>query len=671
MKKFTLLTIATSLSLSVFAQNAERTAPNVKMMDDGLVRHLTQQQVQDMYGSETPIWSEDFASGIPSTWLNFGTANLVSDTDAVWEYRGTLTTPNNTVGSRGAYFSSQAPMNSATAANGFVIFDSDFIDNAGVAGNFGNGIAPAPHVAELITDMIDLSSNAIVDLSFTQYYRRFAGPAGSQAVPATYVDFSVDGGATFPYSVTLNSGIAVNSSTADNDIVNVIAGSYIGGQDSVKIRFRFDGDYYFWSIDDIQIVGTPANRMNFTDWQGAPAQDILYGPSATGSAKMGHMTLKQARGISFDVNAVNSGTQDQANVKLDVQVFDGGSLIQTVSSATKALLAAGDTATFNDLNTYATAWTPSANGTYDLVYSVKSDSVSIFSDTTSLFVTDSTMSMDFGSWDNSIGASSNTTQWGDGSQMYNRHDLIDDELLFGVKVYLSSGPTSNNPSTVAGGILELSVYDSSAYGGNTSGWDANKLVGYGQKVIDAQDVAQGFVRFDLTDATSGRGIDLDLSKGAYMYNLTMYDNQGANPLYIRNDQTWGKAGGSGSMYLAALGNWYSGYSGGRSFNNLWIRGLNCPATSAAACMSAGVDEESIEAITISPNPANDHVSLDFGLAVGNYNVSIVDLTGKVMKYETIRAAADVTMYVGDLNVGMYLVRIQKGDSIKTSKLSIL
>ena len=82
MKKFTLLTIATSLSLSVFAQNAERTAPNVKMMDDGLVRHLSQQQVQEIYGSETPIWSEDFASGIPSTWLNSGTSNLVSDTDA-------------------------------------------------------------------------------------------------------------------------------------------------------------------------------------------------------------------------------------------------------------------------------------------------------------------------------------------------------------------------------------------------------------------------------------------------------------------------------------------------------------------------------------------------------------------------------------------------------------
>jgi hypothetical protein len=665
MKKFTILAGVMILSFSVFGQSVERTAPNAKMMDDGLIKHLSQNQAQALYGSETPIWSEDFASGIPSTWLNFGTANLVSDTDVVWEYRGTATNPSNTVGSRGAYMSNQTPMSSATASNGFVIFDSDFLDNAGVAGNFGNGIAATPHLAELITDMIDLTQHSIVDLSFTQYYRRFAGPAGSQAVPATYVDFSVDGGATFPYSVTLNSSIAVNSSTATNDVVNIIAGSYIGGQDSVKIRFRFDGDYYFWCIDDIQIVGTPANRMSFTEWQGAPAQDIIYGPSTSGSSRMGHMTLKQARGISFDANAVNSGTAAQSNVKLTVKVLDElGTVIQTVSSATKSVLNAGDTATFNDLNTYALPFAPSANAEYQLIYNLLSDSVSIFSDTTSLFVTDSTMSMDFGSWDNSIGASTNTTQWGDGSQMYNRHDLVDDELLFGAKVYLGS-------TTVAGGILELSVYDSSAYGGNTSGWDVNKLVAYGQKVLDAQDVSQGFVRFDFTDASSGRGVDLDQSKGAYMYNLTMYDNQGVNTLLVRNDQTWGKVGGSGGMYLAALGNWYSGYSGSRSLNNLWIRGINCPATNAAACMSIGMDEESVNAITFSPNPASDYVSIDFGLSVGNYDISIMDLTGKVLKSEKIRAAADVKLNISDLNVGMYLVRIQKGKYVKTSKLSVL
>ncbi len=664
MKKFTIFTGALILSLSVFAQSAERTAPNVKMMDDGLAKHLSEKQAQALYGSETPIWSEDFASGIPSTWLNFGTANLVSDTDAVWEYRGTVTNPSNGVGSRGAYMSNQTPMSSATASNGFVIFDSDFLDNAAIAGNFGNGIAPAPHLAELITDMIDVSSANVVDLSFTQYYRRFAGPAGSQAVPATYVDFSVDGGATFPYSVTLNSGVAVNSSTATNDVVAIPAGSYIGGQDSVKIRFRFDGDYYFWCIDDIQIVPTPENRMIFTDWNQAPAQDIIYGPSATGSSKMGHMTLKQSRGISFDANALNNGSSAQNNVKLEVKIFDGGSLVQTVSSATKSVLNVGDTATFNDLNTYATAWTPSANGNYDIVYYLKSDSVSAPSDTFAILVTDSIMSLDFGSADNRIGASSNA-DWGDGSQMCQRHDLVDDELLFGAKVYLST-------QTVAGGILELAVYDSSAFGGNTSGWDANKLVAYGQKVIDGQDVSQGFVRFDLTNPSTGSAVLLEVSKGAYFYNVTMYDNQGANPLYLLNDKTFGKAGGTGYMYLAGAGNWYSGYTyPSRTFNNLLIRGIHCPASNAAACMSLSLDEESVNAITFSPNPASDYVSIDFGLSTGNYDISITDLTGRVLKSEKVRAAADVKLNISDLNVGMYLLRIQKGKHVKTSKLSVL
>mgnify|MGYP001247445433 CR=1 FL=1 len=71
MKKFTIFTGALILSLSVFAQSAERTAPNVKMMDDGLAKHLSEKQAQALYGSETPIWSEDFASGIASAENNY------------------------------------------------------------------------------------------------------------------------------------------------------------------------------------------------------------------------------------------------------------------------------------------------------------------------------------------------------------------------------------------------------------------------------------------------------------------------------------------------------------------------------------------------------------------------------------------------------------------------
>jgi hypothetical protein len=465
--------------------------------------------------------------------MNYGTAQSVTDPDAKWEYRGATTTPNTTVGSRGAYSGlvtnpNYTSINSATKANGFVVFDSDYLDNAGTAGNFcaASGIAVlacAPHVANLETSVINLTGYSAADLIFTQYYRRFAGPGGVQTVPATYLDFSTDGGATWFGNVTLNAGIAVNGATAANDVVVVNVGSYIGNAANAKIRFRFDGDYYFWQIDDIQIVSTPKNRLAFTANNGAPAQDIVFGAGQDG-ARQGHQTLKQARPIAFDANVYNSGTLAQSNVKLQMKIFNSTGVVQTINSPVISSVASGDTASWQDLNTYASAWTPSAEGVYGFTYNVMSDSTVVASDTLALAVTDSTMSLDFGSWDNSIGASTSTYH-GDGFQAANRIDLVDDELLFGAKVYLSS-------NTVAGGILELAVYDSSAFG--TNGFDPNKLVAYGQKVIDAADVARTFVRYDFTDATTGRGVELDLSDGAYFFNVTQYDNQGANYLAIRD-----------------------------------------------------------------------------------------------------------------------------------------
>ena len=115
-----------------------------------------------------PFWSEDFANGIPATWTN---------STAPWEYRGASTSPSNSTGSQGAYASAGSPIASPTAANGFMIFDSDFYDNNGVAGAFGTGLYPAPHNGELMTDMIDLSAYGDVTQKMNSYFRTYAGPA--------------------------------------------------------------------------------------------------------------------------------------------------------------------------------------------------------------------------------------------------------------------------------------------------------------------------------------------------------------------------------------------------------------------------------------------------------------------------------------------------------------
>ena len=634
---------------------------------------MSQSEVANYYQGETVIWSEDFASGIPTTWMNYGTAVGVADLDAKWEYRGTTTTPSNAVGSRGAYAgpagTGQLPIQSTTAANGFVVFDSDFLDNAGIAGNFcGTGaLACAPHVANLETGVINLLGHPTVDLLFTQYYRRFAGAGGVQTVPATYLDFSTDGGVTWSGNVTLNAGIAVNSATTRNSAIAVSIGQYVGNQANVKIRFRFDGDYYFWQMDDIKIISTPKNRMTFTAGSdGSPAQDIVYGATQE-SARMGRMTLKQVRPIAFDANCFNSGQNAQTNVKLQMKIFNAttGAMVQTINSPIIASLASGDTATWNQLNTYTTSWTPSAVGRYDFTYNLVSDSVSIASDTLgSVIVSDSVMSLDYGNWNNSIGASTNTTQWGDGSQMTNMQELVNDEMLFGARVYLSS-------TSQAGAILELAVYDSSAFGGNTSGWDANKLVAYGQQVLTASDITNGYAEYNFADTVTGRGVLLNFSNIGYYFNLTMYNNSGANTLLIRNDQTFGARSGTKYMYLAALSSWYSGYSNSLTFNNLWIHSINCPATNAANCMTTSLGENPLNQVVLAPNPASDFVNVNFGLLYGEHAVEVLDLSGKVVRSTKVMADANVPIFVGDLQRGLYLVRIAKGGDVKTFKVSVL
>ncbi|MDP4774311.1 MAG: hypothetical protein NWR89_05840, partial [Schleiferiaceae bacterium] len=557
-----LLTLVLIGLTSLYAQN--RSATNLR---NSTFSDFTESQseVANHYQGETVIWSEDFASGIPTTWMNYGTADPdgsgplppAADIDAKWEYRGTTTTPSNATGSRGAYAAGQLPIQSTTAANGFVVFDSDFLDNAGIAGNFcGTGaIACAPHVANLETGMINLVGHPTVDLRFTQYYRRFAGVGGVQTVPATYLDFSTDGGVTWTGNVTLNASVPLNSATARNSAIAVPIGQYVGNQDSVKIRFRFEGNYYFWIIDDIAITDQQANSIASYPYFTGEAFDVEF----SGGVKQGHLSTSQAQSINFKGSLWNNGAAAQTGVKLSVSIFKDGNH-QTDIIAIQQNLAAGDSAILT-----TQSWTPTAPGNYEWIYMISSDSIQpiVISDTIS-FDFESVQSMDFGSWDNSIGASTNTTQWGDGSAVCQLMRILANDTLLGVEIGISS-------LTQPGSIIEFAVYDSAAYLGNNGSWNNSLLRAFEQVVVSSTDTVNGFVYVDLTNPTSGSGVPLSSNTRAYFLNVTMYNNSGANYITLKNDQTYLKSPGTGYMYLAALGSWYSGYSGSKTFNNIWLR----------------------------------------------------------------------------------------------------
>jgi len=714
-------------------------------------------------GSEAPFFTETFGAGLPAGWTI--TVGPGLDLDGVWVYRGPLTTPNNTVGSQGAY-GGVAALASPTTADGYFIFDSDFLDNAGIQGNFGGGVAASPHTSYLTSGVINCTGKTNIDFSFVQNYRRFGGPGSSQTVPATYVDFSIDGGTTWPYTLTLNSNVPVNQATTNGNLQAHPVGQWLANQANVKFRFRFDGDYYYWMIDDIAMDNTPNFRADFTAAAGAPPRDILFGPAA-GSAIMGTLTHPQRRSVEFDCNVVTSGILPLYNGRLAVDILQNGSLLTTLNSTPHNSFIGGshgDTLRFDTLNTYNTPWTAPGPGAYEFVYRFSADSaasgglaVTLVSDTNTMYITDSIMSQDFDVFSNSIG----TDQLGDDlSAMAVRIDLVDDEQLYGVEIDLSA-------LTVPGGQIEVTVYDSSAWIDFTSGFIPNSYIGYSLKTITQQDSTNGRVEFDLTSPATG--LPLNLTSDAYYIVATLFSNAGANLIRIRNDASFEQRAGAKFMYVVAQSRWFTGYSNSRTFNMPHIRAVVCPdsvctvatpptvttngalsitqvsaqtggnvtaqgssavsqrgvcyATSPSPNLSglyttdgngtgtftsnlngltpntqyyvrayainatdtaygnqttfttlpAGLDENGLSAVQLYPNPADDYVTLDLPGFQGTETISLLDLSGRLVRVETIEGNGQPMKHrvdVSQLANGTYLVELNDGQAMRAWRLNV-
>lgn len=202
-----------------------------------------------------------FAAGDnPTSW----TALSVSDANGT---PGAAYWVRNTTGySAGAYWGGTTPVGSASQANGVAIFDSDFLDNGGVAGSTGSGTAPASHRGELISPRIDLTgyTNTALIVKAFAFYRNFQigtlgfGISTDDGATWTEVDFR----ATLPNTTQ---GIASSVfPTATNGVTNLT---------QCRIKVIFDGNYYFAIVDDIRIetalsydasIGTGNNDNNLT-----------------------------------------------------------------------------------------------------------------------------------------------------------------------------------------------------------------------------------------------------------------------------------------------------------------------------------------------------------------------------------------------------------------------
>ncbi len=218
--------------------------------------------------SQNAIYSFTFDSDLDG-WTTVGVSS--ADTSkaalAVWAW-----TANGDAGT-GAYNSGETPIGSESGG-GAMLFDSDGLDNGGTQGNFGQGPSPSPQRGELISPSLDFTGQDKVILAFHQYYRYFSKDDGDPdpntrdfSTPATSVEVSNDGGTSWT-SYLINEDIAAGAQTRATDKISIDITDIAANQADVTVKFVWDGEYYFWIIDDVSLYdsrGVDLAVIDFTN----------------------------------------------------------------------------------------------------------------------------------------------------------------------------------------------------------------------------------------------------------------------------------------------------------------------------------------------------------------------------------------------------------------------
>ena len=292
------------------------------------------------------IYQEDFAGGLNDWTVVVESCTGVSVTDGLelWKWKAEGLIDGSCTS--GTIFS-------PTRCNGAIVFESDFQDNDGTGcggAAVGSGSCPSPHTGVLTSPSIDLSnSNAGgYSIRFRQFTRTFRS--------SYYVGWSYDGGTTWD-SVEVNATLAVNAfNEPEDDVVKIPMPGSLDAS-NVTVRFRYESDYYFWAIDDVQIIAQESNNMQVNDnWYAVPPNLIT--------------PISQVEPIGFLADIENVGAGQQSNVTLNVSVVD-----TNLASVFSADLAYNDVPanTLVENVPFSETFTPTQQGTYLGIYTISSD----------------------------------------------------------------------------------------------------------------------------------------------------------------------------------------------------------------------------------------------------------------------------------------------------------
>ena len=469
----------------------------------------------------------------------------------------------------------------------------------------------------------NLTANAAVMVQFEQYYMDYYTDC--------YVEVSTNGLAGPWTQYEVNAAYLPNSFSSTSPVLTQVnISSQAGGQANVAVRFHYVGGWgWSWQIDDFALVEAYENELEMT-----------YSKFSSGTEGNEYYAIPttQITEFTFGSRIKSNGVISQTGVVMDVEV-DGGAEYSGTSSQSLTL-------TENQTDTFSiitpNGWTPSGNGSYDLVIMSNANETEQLPANNDVAHEPIVVGGLVYARDNGIisgGFSGFTSTVGEPLQIGNTFEFFADEVFGKVQIGLTTAAASE------GQLMFASVYI----------WDGTDFVYETQSA-------------DYTVTASDLGAIVELQLGSNVNAVTgdiilvcAGHYGGTTPTSFAEAQ----ATATNTVLAMSVG----GLIGGSDPSAIIVRPV-------FEISEVGFEEElTATGLNIFPNPADKSTMLSYNLAnESNVMLTLVDLTGKVVYTENfgsqVEGQYNVDLNTAELSNGVYFYSLTVGEQKLTKKFVV-
>lgn len=614
----------------------------------------------NLAADEVVIWGDNPGEGDFDGGLNGWTLEPVSDTIELWYWDADATINGS--------FSDQITLASETAANGVMVFNADYLTTAGNPDNLPEQPYPI-HIGDLISPTIDMTDAIDPQVRFTQAFRGLTGDDNLTVRGALFA-YSSDDGATWTDFEPINDNLDLRE-YSDNPAYKRIEMPGTAGSATVKIKFRFSGNFYFWMIDDVKIVERPAHNLAISEF-GVSVAEYFISPTT------------QLYPVYFGGYVSNIGGEDQSNVTLSAKVdaYDlFGNLVTDDVFSNSTSIEVLESGKSDSLMLFATAdnFVPTGEGNYQIEYQLSQDSTDAdpsnnSSEISSFFIYDgyyskAILDLELQPLRTAAYRPTDVTSYEYGVHMYIPNgSLIDAQSI--QFSYASNGSLAGVDIT----IILREWNDANADALITD--DELKIVGFNTHSYTTE-TNYDVVTVALLDAdTNQEGVRL---KDDTHYILTgQYDGQADVFMAVDESIEYDPSVNASIERVAETGDanlirfadvlYTNGEWGIRGFNIVGVPSLSMITTMATAIEDAeGVPVE----VSMHPNPVNDilHVDVATDLVSNDWQVSISDVSGRTVLLNRTAQQTDFPLQINTNQFanGIYILTLENNGQIHTER----